>query len=96
MVNVRQQTREILIEMFGAEASELIDYAFDCNLLDQNKCRIALIKKTYKDFTKEMTCTEAKFQTAEMFCISEKTVENIIYNDFYKPIKFLKKQAVVA
>lgn len=44
----------------------------------------------YKEMLEDHTPGEAKILTAETFCISEKHVENIIYNDFYKSISLNK------
>lgn len=84
--HVKEKTKEILIGMFGEDTASLIDYAFECNILDINKCRIALIKRYYHEQLRNYTATESKIRTAEQFCIAEKTVENLIYNSYYKSI----------
>jgi hypothetical protein len=83
---VVREIKDHLISRFGEEAESLIDYAFSCKILDKNKCRIAVIKKYYKSMLEDHSAGEAKILTAETFCISEKHVENIIYNEFYKAI----------
>ena len=83
---VRKETQEFLIEKFGPECNALLDYLFLCNVLDVNKCRIALIKKYYRDHLCSNPAYEAKRLTAETFCISEKMVEDLIYKEFYKKI----------
>jgi len=84
---VREEIKEVLVGMFGSNTYEMIDYAFECNILDVNKCRIALIKRKYREARETNSCTVSKRIVAEQFCIAEKTVENVIYNSYYEPIK---------
>jgi len=84
---VKEEIKQILVGMFGSDTSDMIDYAFSCNILDVNKCRIALIKRKYQEARQNNTSTVSKRIVAEKFCIAEKTVENVIYNSYYEPIK---------
>ena len=85
---VKTETKKLLLELFDSR-EKLIDYAFKGGVLDVNKCRIAIIKRYYYDMISSgMTACMAKEQTAEKFFRSVRTIENLIYNDFYKGIKF--------
>jgi hypothetical protein len=86
--DVIKEVKQVLVEMFPDAPVEMLDYAFKCRVLDVNKCRIAIIKRFYYSLISGgMTSAESKYFTAEKFCRSEKTIENIIYNEFYKGIK---------
>lgn len=85
-----KEIKDHLIGKFGEDVEPLIEYAFSCKILDKNKCRIAVIKMYYNEMLGDHTPGDAKLMTAETFCISEKHVENIIYNDFYKSISLNK------
>ena len=87
-IEVRSETKRVLLEMYGDDPAALIDFAFKSNVLDVNKCRIAIIKRFYYDLCNDgLTACEAKIRTAERFFRSEKTIENLIYNSFYKDIR---------
>ena len=86
--DVESEVKQVLIEMFPDAPVEMLDYAFKCRVLDVNKCRIAIIKRFYYSLISGgMTSAEAKSLTGTKFCRSEKTIENIIYNEFYKDIR---------
>ena len=86
-IEVRAETKKVLLEMFD-DPEKLLDYAFKSGVLDVNKCRIAIIKRYYYELCKSgMTACMAREQTAAKFFRSEKTIENLIYNDFYKRIR---------
>ena len=85
---VEKDTKALLLGMFPGMPGEMIDYAFKCRVLDVNKCRIAIIKRYYYSKVDEgLTAYEAREETGRKFCRSEKTIENIIYNQFYKDIR---------
>ena len=85
---VREATKEVLLEMFDGDPVALLDYAFKGGILDVNKCRIAIIKRYYYGLCNDgMTACAAKQQTAVKFFRSVRTIENLIYNDFYKGIR---------
>ena len=86
---VRKETKRILLEMFDGDTEAMLDHVFRTTVLDVNKCRIAIIKRYYYELCKTMTAAQAKELTAEKFFRSEKTIENIIYNPFYKAIKIV-------
>ena len=85
--DVEKSVKEVLTEMFPGSPVELIDYVFKCRVLDVNKCRIAIIKRYYYQQCETLTAGEARDLTAEKFCRSAKTIENLIYNEFYKDIR---------
>jgi hypothetical protein len=86
-IEVKSETKAVLLEMFGNDTSKLLDHIFNGGVLDVNKCRIAFIKRHYFNLCKSgIQPAQAKAQTAERFFRSEKTIENIIYNTFYKDI----------
>lgn len=81
------EAKKVLESLFPGYDREMIDYLFKCRVLDVNKCRIAVIKRYYRDLIKGgLSAAEAKYKTAERFFRSEKTIENIIYNPFYRDI----------
>jgi hypothetical protein len=82
-------TRDILAAELGEGCLETVDHLFACRLLDPTKCRIALIKRYYENRKSVTSATQAKFDTAEAFHCSEKTVESIIYGQPYKAISFI-------
>lgn len=87
-MKVRQKVHEIIAAEHGeCTVDWLIDYLFKCNVLDVNKCRIAIIKRHYYDLVESgLSCSEAKEITAGKFSKSVSTIDNIIYNPFYKGI----------
>jgi len=79
--DVELQVKSVLSGMFPGAPAELVEYAFKCKILDVNKCRIAIIKRFYyQQKCDGLSAQSARDCTAIKFCISEKTVENIIYN----------------
>lgn len=86
--DVQNEVIDILTALFPDAPSDLIRYAFKNRIIDINRCRIAVIKRYYYGMIKGgMSAGDAKSYTAEKFCRSEKTIENLIYNDFYRDIK---------
>jgi hypothetical protein len=52
-----------------------------------NRCRIAIIKRHYRRLVQSgINPVRAKQMTAEKFNRSENNINNIIYNEYYKPI----------
>ena len=85
---VREATKAVLLEMFDNDPVALLDYIFKGGVLDVNKCRIAIIKRYYYGLCNDgLTACEAKQRTAEKFFRSVSTIENLIYNSFYKDIR---------
>lgn len=85
--DVRFEIKTIVGDLFPGVPDEVVDYLFKCRVLDVNKCRIAVIKRYYRELISQgKTATEAKGLTAVKFYKSEKTIENLIYNTFYKDI----------
>ena len=84
---VRIETKRILLEKFGNDTGAMIDFIFAGDVLDVNKCRIGIIKRHYTRLCRGgMTGINARIETGKAFFRSEKTVENIVYNQFYKKI----------
>lgn len=85
---VEFEAKQALMELFpGGFPEELLDYCIDNQIMDYNKMRIAVIKKHFKALTADHTVSEAQSLTAEKYCVSEKTVNHIIYGKCYESIR---------
>lgn len=85
---VEKEVTAILCDLFPDAPGDLIHYAFKNRIIDVNRCRIAVIKRYYYGMINAgKSAGEAKSYTAAKFFRSEKTIEHLIYNDFYKDIK---------
>lgn len=85
---VKTEVAGILLEKYPDANLEMVNYLFKCKVLDVNKCRIAVIKRFYLSLVESgETACNAKRITGERFFRSEKTIENLIYNPFYKDIR---------
>ena len=84
---IKEEVKDIIAGMFHGDTGKAVDYLWKCGVLDENKCRIAVIKRQYRQLRcSGLSAADAKNAIAERFCRSDTTIHNIIYNPFYADI----------